>query len=438
MTVRVLDINSKYQLHPTEYEFIRALAIDSARTKLEVAGVADLTDSTTGTAGSAFSNPVVPSAAYNAVSSGGATLTAVNTAFGKFENACKVLVNSFNNARSRIGRGMMSAATGTQASANVLPAQDLTVAATSGTAAVDYASAKAAMIVAKNNLGKVFAGFNEIRRALGEPDISQTLYHGAFTDRALLDVPTVAAAATGASSVSATAMNTFLQALADNLATVAKYWNYMFTQGSFTAITDSSGGSAAAGLVANVAPTAAAGAATTSSPKAGFDTELNVIENAIAEVATKMNSVRAFYDLAVYTDSTGQTANGTVEALSVNLTAVDGSSGTVAVDVTTALARMATIRNSLSSLAVGINDLVGFVGVASLTDALGGTASTTLANIAATGGGVGGATPVTLLDTAVDTWLSTNRDNISTLVAKINAVMAQSQAAVKPLGVVAG
>lgn len=269
--------------------------------------------------------------------------------------------------------------------------------------------------------------------------ISQAAFRGdTDANRALVDVPTITASATGASSVSKVSMDAFLGVLANNIATIAKYWGLMFTQGAFSSITDSSGGAAAAGLVANTIPAAVAGAATTSSPKAGFDAQLVILANAIAEIGSKMNQVRGFYDLSLYVDNTGSVTNGTIEAISNNLTAVDGSTGTVAVDQATGRNRLQLVNNALSSLAVGVNDLVGYVGVPSLTDASGGVVSTTLPVIAATGGGVGGATAVTLLDTDVDTWLGNTRNNISSLAATLNSVCANSNSGLKPLGVVAG
>ena len=439
MAVVKLDNSAKFGMHPQLFAALKGLAVDNARGKLAVAAVPDLTDSSTGTAGSAFTDSAIPSAAFDATVAGGADLTTTNAALLKFENASKVLNNSLNNARSRIGLPNMSAASGTQASPNVIPAQDLTVSTANGTAAVDYASAKSAMSTAKSNLGMLMAGLNELRAALGMGPVPQGAYRGdTNASRAMLDVATVTASATGASSVSKAVMDAFLASMANNLATFAKYWNLSFTQGAvFTALTDSSGGVAASGLVANPNPAPATGAATTSSPKAGFDAELVKIENAIAEIAAKMNLVRGYYDLPLYTDSTGQTANGTIEALTNALTAVDGSTGTVAVDQITALARMTTVKNALSSLAVGINDLVVYAGAPSLTDASGGTASMTLADIAATGTGVSGAN-ATLLDTAVDAWLVINQNNIASLAATLNLVLAASQSATKPLGVVAG
>jgi hypothetical protein len=255
----------------------------------------------------------------------------------------------------------------------------------------------------------------------------------------LEDVPAGTASATGALSVSKTLVDAFLAAHANNLATIAAAFNaFQVIMGGFSGIsdlTDSSGGSASDTLAAFTVPTPAAGAATTSSPKAGFDTALGVIENNQAEVATRMNVIRAAFGLAKYTDSTGQTPNGTLESQSVNLTAVDGSSGTSAVEPVSGLARLATIRDNNASLAAGINELCDFFGLTHLTNNNGGSASTTIANIAATSTGVGGAN--TLLDTEVDAALSVIRDNLSSLAAKLNAMTGSGAQIGKPLHVVA-
>ncbi|MCC8942111.1 hypothetical protein H8A99_38280 [Bradyrhizobium sp. Arg68] len=265
------------------------------------------------------------------------------------------------------------------------------------------------------------------RKAIGEPVVNVATYRGRFTSLVLADIPTVVAATDGSSSVAQAAGTAFLAAVANDLATIAAPWNQMFNQGSFSTLTDSTGGTAASGLAANPAPSPANGAATTSAPKAGFDTQLAAINDGT------MNTLRKFYDLAPYTDNTGVTGNGTLAAISNSLTAVDGSSGTSAVDQVTALARIATVKHNVSSLAVGINDLVGFVGIPSLTDSLGGTASTTIAAVAATGTGVGGATGTpTLLNADAHTWLGHARDNLATLAAKLNAIIGAAGVTLKP------
>jgi hypothetical protein len=208
-------------------------------------------------------------------------------------------------------------------------------------------------------------------------------------------------------------------------------------QGTISAVTDGTGGTASTtALFANATPATVDGAATTSAPKAGFDAELNVIENAVAELASVANVLLRSYSLPALVDNTAQSVNGALEALGVALVAVDGSSGASALDAVTAGARMATINNALSSLAAKLNALAPYFGVTTLTDSLGGVVSGTLANVAATGAGVSGVAS-TMLNTAVNTWLTNNRNNVATLAAKLNQMIG-TNAVTRPLHVVAG
>ena len=199
-----------------------------------------------------------------------------------------------------------------------------------------------------------------------------------------------------------------------------------------TGLTDNSGGTAAASLLANPAPVAVAGAATTSAPKAGFDTELGKIANNLADLALRANLLLGQNDMATLTDSSGGTANTTLEALLVNLTAVDGSTSTAALDEVSARLRMASVNSALSSLAAAVNDLAVVYGVAPLADLLGGTVDTTIPAIAATAGGVSGTGPVTMLDVAVDAWLVINRNNVASLAARLNAMVGAAALAHAP------
>jgi hypothetical protein len=199
-----------------------------------------------------------------------------------------------------------------------------------------------------------------------------------------------------------------------------------------TGLTDNSGGTAGAGLMANPAPAAAAGAATTSAPKAGFDSELVKIANNVADLALRVNLLRGQNGMSLLTDSSGGTANTTLEALLVNLTAVDGSTGTAALDEASARLRMASVNNALSSLAAAVSDLAVIFGVDPLVDLIGGTVGTTIAAISASGTGVGGAGLITMLDAAVDAWLVINRDNVATLAGKLNAMVGTAALAHAP------
>jgi hypothetical protein len=437
MTALKLNKSARYGLTPFGEKAFRALAIDNARMKVEIAEVADLTDNTTGTAGASVADIPVQTAKFDATSAGGAQRAAFNTALGKIENAGRVLTNSMNNVRARLGMTLLSAASGAQAAKDTIPAQDKTVTEATGTSAADFTTGKAAMLAAKDNVGRLLRSLNEIMIAIGEDELASSLAGDVASDDDLVALTAASASSDGSSSVSKAAADAFLTAVANALASIAGRWNDRMFQTGLSDLTDNTTGTAANGLVANAIPALAVPAATTSSPKAGFDTQLGVIKNNIADLALRVNTLRKRYGLSVLTDNSGGTADTTLAALSADLTAVDGSSGTTAVDGASARDRMTKINNALSSLGASINELCDKFGVQRLTDALGGVVSTTIAAIAATATGVGGGSdPITLLDADVDAWLDTNADNIATLAAKINECTG-SGAPTKPLGVVA-
>jgi hypothetical protein len=438
MTAIRLRADTKFTIGPYVYNALRALAIDNARNKIEVAGVADITDNTTGTAGTSYAALAVPTVAIDATAAGGVQLTALNTSFGKIENAYRVLSNSINNVRGRLGVSLLKATTGTQVTKDTLPALDLSSTGATGATAADFVTSKAVMANIVANLALLDDSFQHVLDCLGN-----TREVSAFQGLASLNSNVVAlgvaiASTTGTGALAKTDADAFLAAVANNLATFAARWNQIMVQGGLAALTDSSGGTAAAGLVANATPAAAAGAATTSAPKAGFDTQVALIANAVASLSSRLNALRAGFDLPLFADNSTGTASTTIAAESVALVAVDGSTGTVAVDVVSATTAMAHIDNALSSLTAGTNDLANLLGLEpTIPDALGGAFSYTLAAIAATGTGVGATTAVTMLNTAVNTWLTNNRNNISTLAAALNALVG-TNAMYKPLSVVAG
>ncbi len=364
-----------------------------------------------------------------------------------------------NRGRARVGLPNVSWASGTIATASTIPAQTQSLSTAEGASAIDYATGVAVMQEMVENLKTIQDATNEFLYAVGESHGSQnkvipdalvvpvsSWVETMITAPALQAISNPSASATGALSISNTVMTTFLTAVANNIATIAAFWNNFVFGGTITSLTDSTGGTPTAigafALTANTTPVAAVGAATTSAPKAGFDTQLTAIAGDLATLAARMNTLRKFNDLPAYTDSTGgAVSTSAVAALSATLSAVDGSTGTVALDVVTATARMATIDNALSSLVVGINQVLAFYGIPQIADAGPlGTASTTLAAITATGTGVGegvSGPDCTMLNTAVETWLGNNRNSVSTLNAALSAVTGTGMDLDKPLNVVA-
>ncbi|MET4190664.1 MULTISPECIES: hypothetical protein [unclassified Bradyrhizobium] len=438
--VKRINESMKYTLGGQTYDVLRGMAQDVARRTLEAAGIVDLTDNTTGTANAtAYVDIPLPVLAIDATAAGGVTASSLNTSIGKIENAIRVAAAALNNVRGRVGLPLLVAVSGTIAAANTLPALDLTGSAGTGAAAADYASTVSALTNLKANINLLENSFQHVLDALGNNRQTMGLRANVSAlNRTMTAAGTVTASATGTSAVAIADVTAFLAGAANALASLALRWNQVFVQGGFTALTDSTGGTVAAtGLAANAVPAAAAGAATTSAPKAGFDTALAVIANAVASLTKRVNDIRTTYDLPLITDGSTGTVSTTLAAETVALTAVDGSTGTVALDVVTATARMTAVNNALSSVAASVNDLLAMVGSQDLVaDALAGTASLTIASMAATGTGVGAATPVTMLNTAVQTWLTGTRNNVATLAAALNSLVG-TNAVFKPLSVVA-
>lgn len=214
---------------------IRGLAIDNARIRAASLSIAAITDSSTGVAGSAGDLPV-PSAPFDASTAGGAQLAAANTAFGKINNALKVLVNSSNAVRTPLGFDALTAAVGTEATANTVPALDKTVASASGTSAIDYATGRRAMLALKVNIHRLAAGVSDVAAAVGVDRLQLGLRGDMLSAGiALSDPGTATASATGASSVSQTAMNAFLTAAANDVAAIAAKLGAVRTAVSSTA-----------------------------------------------------------------------------------------------------------------------------------------------------------------------------------------------------------
>jgi hypothetical protein len=416
---------------------VRGLAIDHARRVIESTQIGDFIDNSTGTAAATFVNLLAEPAVFDATSAGGAQLAGFNTAMGKVENALAVIGAYLNRARGRLGLDRISLGVGTIATAGTIPAQDKSVTSTNGTSAIDNVSGRAAMLVAKQNLQKIVAAYNEVRVALGYDKVASAL-SGQYADNfTLADIPTATAAATGASSIAKTVMDTFLSNMAANIATLAAGWNLLMTQGTVTDLTDSSGGSATSTLAAMAAFSGYTIAGTDAAPKAGFDTELAKWRNNFADLTARVNLIRGKLGLSQLTDSSAGTANTTIESMSVNLTATNGV-GPAAVDLTTANTAWLAARNNVATLAARINDMCDDFGVVSLTDSSGGTPSTTntIVAMADTGAANTGAALNTISDVAMDAALSVLRDSIASLTAKVNE-MTGAEAGILPLNVVA-
>lgn len=339
--------------------------------------------------------------------------------------------------------------------ANTLPAMTLTGTGAAVGSTADWASSQAAMSVVAKNVEYLKIALNEVLVALGQDplsgigkpivpyvDVANGAAYSPLNYANLTVVPAALEDTGGVSSILVTDATAFYASVANAFATLALQYNDFVPAAHTVALTNSTGGTSAAALAANALPAAADGAATTSAPKAGFDTQLGVIRNAISSLAYASNMLATEAgslpgDMII--DQTGGTVSTTLAAISSSLTAVNGSTGTVAVDEVSALAAMAIIDNSLSSLGYYVNRLAAIYDVPPLgADALGGTISQTLAALSATTAtGVGSTGPVTLLNTAVDTWLAGTANNISSIATVLNAMNTMVITS-KPLTVIAG
>lgn len=211
---------------------IRGLAVDNARLKLQVSGILDFTDNSTGTAGASLVNLVDTPALFNASSAGGASLSGLNTAIGKVKNAQKVVANALNLARTALGLVSITASEGTEAAASTIPALDKTVTSTSGTSAVSFLSYVAAAYAMKSNQRKLLRALNEVLVANGSDKVLAAFLGSVSDDFTLLAIPAGAAglASPNSKSVAVADANTFLTDLANNYATMAAKWNAAMTQ----------------------------------------------------------------------------------------------------------------------------------------------------------------------------------------------------------------
>lgn len=209
---------------------IRGLAIDHAQIKLQVAGIPDLTDNTTGTAGAALVDLNDAPASFNATSANGVQNTAFNTAIGKIKNAQKVLANSINRARTTLGLATITASEGTEAAADTLPAQDKTVTAGTGASAVTRDSYIAAAKAIKANQRKLERALNEVLVAAGAAAVGKAWTGSVASNNFTLAAIPATVTGTGPDSVSKADGDAFLTAAANNLATMAAKWNAAMNQ----------------------------------------------------------------------------------------------------------------------------------------------------------------------------------------------------------------
>jgi hypothetical protein len=191
-------------------------------------------------------------------------------------------------------------------------------------------------------------------------------------------------------------------------------------------LTDSSGGAAADGTL-NAIPVPAAGfteAATASAQKAGFETALGTVKNAITELAAKVVALKAIVPATDLANNVGGTAaNGTIDAITVTLTAVNTS----IVSFATGSVVMKNVRNYLYTLAIEVNKLCVALGVTPVVIAQGewSAVATPLAALSTdTGTAVDGTAASGVSKAAGDAFLAACAAATKELATKINALHA--------------
>lgn len=198
---------------------------------------------------------------------------------------------------------------------------------------------------------------------------------------------------------------------------------------SLTDVTDSTGGTAGTTTVAVTTPSAFTVTATDASPKAGFDTATGKLANCAAEFADFLNPILATLGLEQIVQGNGTVGSaGTLAALDLTLTAVDGS-GSTALEAVSAAAQIVIARNNQATILRKINEICTAVGDNTLANNTGGTpdkTTFTLDDRAATSAGVDGTALSTLSDTAVDAALTALGNNYATMAAHINTTLFQA------------
>lgn len=417
---------------------VRGLAIDHARIKIENANVVDFTDNTGGSAVGTLPALRTVFTSFNATAAGGSQTTALNTTLGKIRNAQRVMANTLNNARGRLGLSVVTPLEGTQATANTLPAQDLTSTAASGATAATAISAGAALNVARANQVKLARAANEIMTAIGSPAIKSLITGIVSSDYILALIPAATSSVDGTLAASAAEVDVFLTALANNYASIAKQYNTAINQGAVTALTDSTGGTSGGDSLAVITATPLVGytdVATSSAPAAALNTLLALYRNAQASLAATVNQLLSENNLAPLTDLTAGTVSSTLAAEAASLTAVAGA---LSVTQTSAVAALLAFTNNVATLTAAVNLATKEFALLPIADASGGTASltSTLVAIPAVVAGDNTSAAIGVLNTALSTVLASARNSMATLAAKVNA-MTGSAAAQGGLRVVA-
>jgi hypothetical protein len=203
---------------------VRGLAIDHARIKVATANPADFTDNSTGVVAGEVVDLILPTAAFDASAAGGADQAELNGAIDDAEDAMAVVAEHLNDVRALVGLTALTYA-GTVAVADTIPAMTKSVATANGASAVEFAEGMTRLAPVKNNLRVLVRAFNETMVACGIDPNADGLTGAFDNDYDLSAVADAAASADGSDSIAKTVADAFLDSLADNIASLATYWN---------------------------------------------------------------------------------------------------------------------------------------------------------------------------------------------------------------------
>lgn len=199
------------------------------------------------------------------------------------------------------------------------------------------------------------------------------------------------------------------------------------------ALTDNGTGAAADGTVGSIPiPAAFTEVGTASNPKAGFETALATVKDAITELAAKLVALKAVVPASDIVDNSGGTAaDGTIAAMTKTVTAVNTAIAAYAGTKTVCEA----IRNAFYVLVLETNKFRVAAGLTPITNNISGagitTYSATIAAIAvSTGTAVDGTALSGTSKADADLFLTACADATKELSTAINAVRAVTAPAV--------
>lgn len=419
---------------------VRGLAIDHAKIAVAGASVPSFTDNSGGSAAYPIALPVVPTTPIAVDSAGGVNYADLNTSLGKTQNALAVLSKTINIARNVLGLPLITNAYGTVASANTIPAQDLSGTAATGASAADFETSVAALTIAQQSFFQLVEAANDVFVAVGGsplqlPPIQRNL------STLIVAIPSIVAyAANSGEGLNISDANAFLAALASGIAELAYQWNDATTVSTISALTDSTTGTASLTTVAalDLAPVAYEDVSTSSAPLAGFNTQLGKATNALSSILAKLNLVRERVGLPVIADNSGGTISSTLAALSATFSAVNGT-GNDSVSQASLAVSLGLLADNIATLTAAANDLASDFSTTTLTDNSGGIEqkSVGLAAVTAATGVNNSAAATGVANSELEAAWAVVMDNISTLAAKANLYIGSSAPAFG-LSVIAG